>query len=51
MKMTVDQTRRFILCLADALEVLEEMDDEPTVTINSLHGLLDDLSVKLAEAE
>lgn len=51
MTMTVDQARRFIMCLSDALEVLEELDDEPTVTVNCLHGLLDDLAVKIAEAE
>lgn len=51
MKMTPDQARRFILCFAEALEILEELDEEPEIVLNSLHGLLDDLSVKLAEAE
>lgn len=47
MTMTCEQARRLIMALSDALEVFEEMDDEPEIIIGRLHAVIDDLAVKV----
>lgn len=47
MTITCEQARRLIMALSDALEVFEEMDDEPEIIIGSLHAVIDDLAVKV----
>ena len=47
MTMTCEQARRLIMALSDALEVFEELDDEPEIIIGRLHAVIDDLAVKV----
>lgn len=47
MTITCEQARRLIMALSDALEVFEEMDDEPEIIIGRLHAVIDDLAVKV----
>ena len=47
MTMTCEQARRLIMALSDALEVFEEMDDEPEIIIGRLHAVIDDLAVRI----
>lgn len=47
MTMTCEQARRLIMALSDALEVFEEMDDEPEIIVGRLHAVIDDLAVRI----
>ena len=47
MTITCEQARRLIMALSDALEVFEELDDEPEIIIGRLHAVIDDLAVKV----
>lgn len=47
MTITCEQARRLIMALSDALEVFEELDDEPEIIINRLHAVIDDLAVRI----
>lgn len=47
MTMTCEQARRLIMALSDALEVFEELDDEPEIIVGRLHAVIDDLAVRI----
>ena len=47
MTITCEQARRLIMALSDALEVFEELDDEPEIIVGRLHAVIDDLAVRI----